>query len=113
MKSIVTIAGPRDAGPGERELMLSRARAALEQLGVDDVTRIDVPGRGSGDDVSESGLRGPVQTAIPALQSGSLFGGMTGLLVVDAHALAKPEAEALGVTLVDLARMTLAAPAIS
>lgn len=95
MKSIVTIAGPRDAGPGERELMLSRAKAALEQLGAGDVTRVDVPARGSGDDVSDSGIRGPVQVAIPALQSGSLFGGTVGLLVVDAQALVKAEAEAL------------------
>jgi DNA polymerase III delta subunit len=75
--------------------MLSRARAALEQLGAEDVTRVDVPSRGSGDEVSDGGIRGPVQTAIPALQSGSLFGGMTGLLVVDAQSLVKPEAEAL------------------
>lgn len=92
---MVTVSGPRDAGPGERELMLSRARAVLEQLGVDDVTRIDVPGRGSGDEVSDAGIRLPIQAAIPALQSGSLFGDVTGLLVVDAQWLAKPEAEAL------------------
>lgn len=95
MKSIVTVMGPRDSGPGERELMLSRAKAALDQLGADDVTRVDVPGRGSGDDTSDSGIRGPVQAAIPALQSGSLFGGTVGLLVVDANALIKAEAEAL------------------
>lgn len=75
--------------------MLSRAREALEQLGAEDVTRIDVPSKGSGDDVSDSGIRGSVQTAIPALQSGSLFGDMTGLLVVDAQSLVKAEAEAL------------------
>jgi DNA polymerase III delta subunit len=95
VKSIVTVSGPRDAGPGERELMLSRARAVLEQLGADDVTRVDVPGRGSGDATSDSGIRGPVQAAIPALQSGSLFGGTVGLLVVDAQSLVKAEAEAL------------------
>lgn len=95
MKSIVTVAGPREAGPGERELMLNRARAALEQLGVDEVTRIDVPSKGSGDDTSDGGIRVPVQAAIPALQSGSLFGGMSGLLVVDAQWLLKAEAEAL------------------
>ena len=95
MKSIVVVAGPRDAGPGERQLMLSRARAALEQLGADDITRIDVPSKGAGDDASDGGIRGAVQLAIPALQSGSLFGGMTGLLVVDTQSLLKQEAEAL------------------
>lgn len=100
MKSIVTVAGPREAGPGERELMLSRAKAALEQLGVETVTRVDVPSRGSGDDVSDSGIRSSVQTAIPALQSGSLFGGIVGLLVVDAQGLLKTEAEALSTVVV-------------
>ena len=95
MKSIVTVVGPREAGPGERELMLSRARAALEQLGAEDITRVDVPSRGSGDEVSDGGIRGPVQTAIPALQSGSLFGGMTGLLVVDASRWSSPKPKPL------------------
>ncbi|NIS36779.1 MAG: hypothetical protein GWN73_40255, partial [Actinobacteria bacterium] len=59
------------------------------------MTRIDVPSKGSGDDTSDGGIRVPVQAAIPALQSGSLFGGMSGLLVVDAQWLLKAEAEAL------------------
>jgi len=95
MKPFVLVSGPRDAGPGEREVMLFRATAALEQLEVDDVTRIDVPGRGSGDDQSEAGIRVPVQALVPALQSGTLFGGRTGVLVVDAHALLKAEAEVI------------------
>lgn len=75
--------------------MLTRARHALEQLGVDDVTRIDVPPKASGDEVSEGGLRASVQPAVPALQSGSLFGDRIGLLVVDAQWLLKAEAEVL------------------
>jgi DNA polymerase III delta subunit len=93
MKSFVLVSGPRDAGPGEREVMLQRATAVLGQLEVDDVTRIDVPGKGSGDEQSDAGLRLPVQALIPALQSGSLFGDRVGVLVVDAQNLLKPEAE--------------------
>jgi DNA polymerase III delta subunit len=92
MKPIVVIAGPSQAGPGERGLMLEAARDALEQLGATDVTRVDVPGRGSGDDTEDSGLRQSVAGAVPALQSGSLFGGSTGVLLVDAHQLLKAEA---------------------
>lgn len=95
MKPIVTVLGPSQAGPGERELILAEARAALDALGVDDVARVDVPARGSGDEVEESGLRSPVAAAVPALQSGSLFGGSSGCLLVDAHQLHKAEAEVL------------------
>lgn len=95
MKSFVLIGGPRDAGPGEREVMMERATAALAQLEVDDVTRIDVPGKGSGDEASDAGIRLPVQALIPALQSGSLFGDRVGVLVVDAQALLKAEAEVI------------------
>ena len=95
MKSIVLVSGPHDAGPGEREVMLARATAVFEQFEVDDVTRIDVPGRGSGDEQSDAGMRLPVQTLIPALQSGSLFGDRIGVLVVDAQGLLKAEAEVI------------------
>jgi len=95
VKPIVTVSGPPDAGPGERELMLDRARAALAQLGAESTVRIDVPGKGSGEETADSGLRVPVQQIVPALQSGSLFGGVSGLMVVDAQALLKVEAEVL------------------
>lgn len=95
MKPIVTIAGPSQAGPGERELMLAAAHKALEQLNASGVVRIDVPAKGSGDEAADSGLRASVAPAIPALQSGSLFGGATGALVVDAQQLLKAEAEVL------------------
>lgn len=73
--------------------MLERAQAVFEQLAVDDVTRVDVPGKGSGEEPTDSALRAPVQAIVPALQSGSLFGGRTGLLVVDAQSLLRAEAE--------------------
>jgi DNA polymerase III delta subunit len=97
MKSIVVISGPRDSGPGEREQALDRAAKVFTQLGVDDPTRIDVPGKGAGsvDSDGTGQLRNAVQHAVPALQSGSLFAGKSGLLVVDAQNLLKAECEVL------------------
>jgi len=95
MKSFVLVAGPRDAGPGEREVMLQRASQALDKLDVDDITRVDVPGRGAGEQQTDAGIRMPVQALIPAFQSGSLFGDRVGVLVVDADRLLKAEAELL------------------
>jgi len=88
------IAGPRDAGPGERSLMFDRADELFASAGVDDHDRIDVPGRGA-TEPSDAQLREPVQGIVPALQSGSLFGGSSGLLVVDAQNLQKSEAEVI------------------
>lgn len=95
MSSIVLISGPRESGPGEREQMLQRAQRELARRSVDDITRIDVPAKGvaTGDEPSGTALRGAVDPIVPALQSGSLFGGMTGVMVVDAQWLLKAEAE--------------------
>lgn len=96
MKPLVVISGPRDAGPGERDQMMERANRALAQLGVENPTRIDVPPKGTGtDDSSDGALRTAVQEVVPALQSGSLFGGADGVLIVDANALLKAEAEVI------------------
>jgi DNA polymerase III delta subunit len=92
--SFHVIAGPRDAGPGERALMFDRAAEIFSAAGIDDHDRIDVPGRGAAE-ASETQLREPVQPIVPALQSGSLFGGSSGLLVVDAQNLQKAEAEVI------------------
>ena len=88
------ISGPRDAGPGERELMLDRARARLDEVGIDEQHRIDVPPRGTAD-AGEGQLRDTVAAIIPALQSGSLFGDASGVCVVDAQNLLKGEAEVI------------------
>ena len=96
MKPLVVISGPRDAGPGERDLMMEAASRALEQLDVENPTRIDVPPKGtSSDDDPDATMRGAVQEIVPALQSGSLFGGADGVLLVDAQALLKAEAEVI------------------
>lgn len=92
--SIVAITGPHRAGPGEREIMLSRAHDVFAEFDIADIARIDVPAKGTGDD-SDGALRSAVEPAVPALQSGSLFGGRSGLLVVDAQSLLKSEATVL------------------
>ena len=96
MKSLVHISGPREPGPGERKSMLDRAAEVFASAGIEpgDVVRIHVPGRGQ----SESGdatIRPEVEPVVPALQSGSLFGGRTGVMVQDAHLLRASEATAV------------------
>lgn len=88
MTSLLAVSGPSNAGPGERQEMLDRARAFLTQAGVEpvDVVRLDVPPRGGGED-TEGPLRAEVEPLVPMLQSGSLFGGRQGLLVVEAQNL--------------------------
>lgn len=92
--AVLLVSGPGDPGPGDRDLMLRRAYAALEEAGADGVDRLDVPPKGVGGEEVEGGLRPEVQAMVPALQSGSLFGGRRGLLVMDAQNLLKAEAEA-------------------
>lgn len=91
--SLIAVAGPPSPGPGEREGMLEGARQALVQEGIAaaDIVRIDVPGRGAGEE-GEGTLRAELEPAVPILQSGSLFGGRQGLLVVDAQNLQVAEA---------------------
>jgi DNA polymerase III delta subunit len=94
--SLYVIAGPPGAGPGEREEMLAAARQVLAESDVasGDVVRIDVPGRGAGEE-GEGSLRAELEPAVPILQSGSLFGGSQALLLADAHQLQAAEAEIL------------------
>lgn len=88
------VTGPREAGPSERERMVVAAAELLRDDGVTDPVRIDVPAKGTAtEDVG--GLREPVAAIVPALQSGSLFGDATGVMVVDAQALLKQEAETI------------------
>jgi DNA polymerase III delta subunit len=113
VKFLIHIKGPSDAGPGERQQMLDMAHQALEEAGVEaaDEVRIDVPARGA----SESGegtMRPEVEPVVPALQSGSLFGGKSGVFVTDAHALRAAEAstvaELLGLADAEAVQVVLA-----
>jgi DNA polymerase III delta subunit len=91
VKALHAFVGPRDAGPAERQEMLDRARQLFQQEEAGDIERIDVPGRGAGEDVGGT-LRSEVERIVPALQSGSLFGGKRGVLVIDAQNLQAGEA---------------------
>jgi DNA polymerase III delta subunit len=76
--------------------MMEHAVAALSERDVSSPIRIDVPAKGTGNDDSGDGAMRPgVQEIVPALQSGSLFGGSGGVLVVDAQALLRNEAEVI------------------
>ncbi len=102
------VSGPRDPGPGERREMLDRAGRALAENGVEqpDIVRIDVPGRGQSE-ANDAAIRPEVEPAIPALQSRSLFGGRTGLMVVDAQSLRASEAVAIADLLMTADRETI------
>lgn len=91
----IAVTGPRDAGAGDRERMMAVATEAFAAAGVEDPTRIDVPGKGAGSGDDGSTLRDQVLAIVPALQSGSLFGGATGVLVMDSQNLLKAEIDAI------------------
>lgn len=94
--TLMVVAGPSGPGPGEREQMLELAARHLLAQGVarDQVVRIDVPGRGAGED-GDGSLRAELEPMIPLLQSGSLFGEPQGLELMDAQSLQKAELETL------------------
>jgi len=94
--SLLIVSGPSSAGPGEREQMLELAGAHMAKHDVvrDQVVRIDVPGRGAGEE-GEGPVRGELEPMIPLLQSGSLFGDNLGLELVDAENLQKTEVATL------------------
>ena len=93
LKSLVHISGPAGPGPGERRQMLDRAAQVFEACGIasSEVVRIDVPGRGQSE-AAEEAIRPEVAPVVPAVQSGSLFGGRIGVMVVDAQLLRAEEA---------------------
>ena len=67
------------------------ARAGLER---GQVLRVDVPGRGAGEE-GDGALRTELEPVIPLLQSGSLFGEGQGLQLVDAQNLQASEGAVL------------------
>lgn len=98
---VLAIVGPRDSGPGERQEMLDRAHAAVAEA--DSVVRVDVPAKGSGSaDEAPGVMRTDLEAVVPALQSGSLFGGQEAVLIVDAQSLLKAEAEILAELITDI-----------
>ena len=94
--SLLIVAGPSNAGPGEREQMLAAATEHFVGKGLsrDDVVRIDVPGRGAGEP-GDGPVRSELEPMIPLLQSGSLFGEAQGLELMEAQNLQKAEVETL------------------
>lgn len=92
MTAVLHVSAPSNAGPGERQEALSAARRFLER--VSNVVRIDVPARGGGEEGSGV-LRAELEPIVPLLQSGSLFGEVQGLELVDAQQLSGGEAEVL------------------
>lgn len=94
--SLLIVTGPSGAGPGERSQMLELAAAHMVNQAVsrDQVVRIDVPGRGAGEE-GHGSVRAELEPMIPLLQSGSLFGDSVGLELVDAQNLQKTEVETL------------------
>lgn len=94
--SLFAVSGPSNAGPGEREEMISVAEEifARHEVAPGDVVRIDVPGRGAGEQ-GEGSMRTEMEPAVPILQSGSLFGGRQALWLMDAHQVQAGEAEIL------------------
>jgi DNA polymerase III delta subunit len=95
--SLLIVAGPSSPGPGEREQMLEIASAHMvgQEVPREQVVRIDVPGRGAGEE-GDGAVRAELEPMIPLLQSGSLFGDSLGLELVDAQNLQKAEIETMG-----------------
>ena len=92
--SLLIVAGPNNAGPGEREQMLEAGGSHFTKAGVEraQVVRIDVPARGAGEEGTGS-MRAELEPMIPLMQSGSLFGDSQGLMIIDAQAMQKAEVE--------------------
>jgi DNA polymerase III delta subunit len=93
---LLLITAASNAGPGERQQMLDAAAEHFARAGLErsDLLRLDVPGRGAGED-GDGALRTELEPVIPLLQSGSLFGGGQGLLLVDAQNLQAGEGEVI------------------
>lgn len=75
--------------------MLIEATRLANGDGVEAPQRIDVPAKGTATADDGAQMRDPVMGIIPALQSGSLFGGATGVIVVDSQSLLKGEIDTI------------------
>jgi DNA polymerase III delta subunit len=76
--------------------MLDAAAERFSEQGVGraELVRIDVPGRGAGEE-GDGSLRAEIEPLVPLLQSGSLFGDRQGLEIMDAQNLQVAEAVVL------------------
>jgi len=94
--ALLLISAQSNAGPGEREQMLDGAAQHFARAGLErgQVLRVDVPGRGAGEE-GDGALRTELEPVIPLLQSGSLFGEPQGLQLVDAQNLQAAEGAVL------------------
>lgn len=92
MSKLYAVVGPSDAGPGERQQMLERAEELLVAEGVkpEDIVRMVIP-----EGETQEDLRPVLHNLLPSIQSGSLFGGAQGVMVVDAERLTATEATLL------------------
>ncbi|HVR79916.1 MAG TPA: hypothetical protein VMS99_16175 [Acidimicrobiia bacterium] len=108
--ALFLISAPANSGPGERQQMLDAAAEHFARAGLErsNVLRLDVPGRGAGEE-GDGALRGELEPVIPLLQSGSLFGDAQGLLLVDAQNLQVGEGEVLDalISAVDLSSVEI------
>lgn len=93
MKQVLHLTCKRD-GPGERQQMLDQASTAVQAFGATSRIRIDVPQRGSEGD-SDGTMRSELEVAIPALQSGSLFGDRQAVEFVNAQWIQSAEGTVL------------------
>lgn len=94
--------------------MLSLARQFMAEHGVEsgEVTRIDVPGRGAGSE-GDGNLRSELEPLVPSLQSGSLFGGVQGVALIDAQSLQVSEAEVIADLIVAMDQDSVALAVVS
>ncbi len=98
MSLVLHLSVPTNSGPGERQEALDRAHRFLTESGVaaEDSVRLDVPARGTrsgdtGGEEPEGSLRSELAALVPLLQSGSLFGGKQGAVVVETQNLTAVE----------------------
>ncbi|MEX1280259.1 MAG: DNA polymerase III subunit delta [Acidimicrobiia bacterium] len=86
----------RDDAAGPAFLAEQEVAGILADAGIDSAStiRVHVPGRGEGGS-GEGRLRSALEPVVPALQSVSLFGDQTAVVLLDAHQLTVSEGEAL------------------
>lgn len=75
-------------------LDIAQAHLADHEIAPESVVRVDVPGRGAGEE-GDGSLRSDLEPMVPLLQSGSLFGDSVALVLVDCENLQKAEIDTL------------------